>query len=310
MLGCLSCEERCLATYQYMSANRFLTLQRLFLIEDPESVYSALSRTKLTSRSEEYVRGGGCKNDIENHPLFERIELLVNSANAFITMGHENIVLDVTSFPKRFFLPILRLLMQAESVKSLIVTYTVAEQYAIDSLAEDPEPWRHLPLFAPPFPEPKARVLIIGLGFETLGLPDLVEHDFHDVDTRLLFPFPPGPPAFQRTWEFVRRLEAGVLKHSHEPMRVAALDTSDIFDHILSVTDEGRKYAVLAPFGPKPMSVAMGIYATLTQCPVYYTQPRVYNPNYSVGIKRCSGGPEIYGYCVKLQGKDFYRLPA
>src|SRR5947207_322696 len=110
------------------------------------------------------------------------------------------------------------------------------------------------------------------------------------------------------SWEFVRRLESGLPRHGNEPIRVHALDVSEAFDHIRSATDNGRRYSILAPFGPKPISVAMGIYAALSKNPVYYTQPRAYNPNYSSGTKRIEGQPQTYGYCVRLEGRDLYKL--
>jgi len=56
------------------------------------------------------------------------------------------------------------------------------------------------------------------------------------------------------------------------------------------------------------MSLAMCIFATLTNSAVYYIQPRVYNPAYSFGVNYRSGVREIYCYCVRLQGQDLYAL--
>jgi hypothetical protein len=310
MLACLSCSERCLASFEYLSYKRFVGKLLFWVINDPQSNFSRISATKIAARRRDFLRLGGLNKYIQDHDLFERTEYLVEGAQDFIKSSGPNVVLDVTSFPKRFFLPILRLLLEAKTIENLLVTYTIPQKYSRDALAENPEPWRHIPLFAPRFPEEKVKVLIVGLGFETLGLPDLLEHDYHDVNVRLFFPFPPGPPNFQRTWEFVRRLEIGLASKSLEPIRVPALDISDAFDHILSVTDAGKMYSCLAPYGPKPLSVAMCLYAAQSDNPIYYTQPRIYNPDYCSGIKQIHGHHATYGYCIRLQGKSLYQLPA
>lgn len=68
------------------------------------------------------------------------------------------------------------------------------------------------------------------------------------------------------------------------------------------------KKALLAPYGPKPMSVGMAIYATMTESPVYYTQPKIYHPDYSAGISILNGRPEIYTYCLKLGGRNLFQI--
>jgi hypothetical protein len=307
-LGCLSFEERCLAAFEALFAATLVDKLRFHAIQDPPSSYWQSLGTGLSERRRAFLRLGGRPSDLESHDLFERAELLVSSIKDFINVSNGNIIVDVSSFPKRFFLPILRLVIEAKEVRNLLVTYTVPAGYSNDPLAEDPEPWRHIPLFAPPFPEPKLQVVLVALGFETLGLPDLIEHDYHDVELRLLFPFPPGPPGFQRSWECVRKLEAGLPQQFREPVRVHALDISEAFDHMLSATDNGKRYSLLAPYGPKPISVAMGIFATLSNMPIYYTQPRAYNPNYSSGIKVIDNQPQVFAYCIRLEGRNLYEL--
>lgn len=308
--GCLSTEDRSLAAWSTIRAQKPIAGNTLLIqINDPESSrYRTLSEIKLKERLEEFERLGGSLKDIENHQLFEPTQLIVNGVTTFINHCTGNVVLDISSFPKRFFFPIIRLMLQTKAISSLIVTYTVPERYSTDSLSEDPEPWRSLPLFAPPYPEPDPTVFVIAMGFETLGLPSFVGDAYHNLAVKMLFPFPPGPPNFQRTWEFVRNVENNLAHKGVEPIRVDARDISDAFDLICSVTDHGKQYAIFAPYGPKPISLAIAIYATLKMSPVYYTQPRVYNPYYCSGIAKIDSIPEIYAYCLRLSGQDYYSL--
>jgi hypothetical protein len=79
-------------------------------------------------------------------------------------------------------------------------------------------------------------------------------------------------------------------------------------DRIISLTRKGAETADLAPFGPKPMSLAMCIYAALTEAQVFYTQPSSYRPDYSVGISQVGGEPEIYAYWIRMSGTTTYTL--
>jgi hypothetical protein len=308
LLGCLSYEDRCLAALEVLSTARKDGFTRFILIQDPPSRYSNIAATKIADRTTEFAAFGHSGSSIETHDLFERTERLVAAVREFVAQAGRRVIFDISSFPKRVFIPILKLLLGAADIDDLIITYSLPSEYTAEPLAEDPEPWRHIPLFAPPFPEPKVDVLLVAIGFEALGLPELLEHDYHEVESKFLFPFPPGPPAFQRTWQFMRKIEAGGPPNRREPIRVNALDVSDAFDHILSVSDNGKRYTILAPYGPKPLSAAMAIYASITGVPVYYTQPRVYNPAYSSGIQRVGIHPECYGYCLRLGGKSLYAV--
>jgi hypothetical protein len=188
------------------------------------------------------------------------------------------------------------------------VTYSIPSGYG-EILAEDHQTLQHLPLFGPSqFPEPTVDFAFVGVGFSPLGLPELLEPYKRDVDVQLLFPFPPGPPAFQRNWSFIGELKKRLPPNVSDPMRIGAYDVPDVFEHICKLTDSGRKYAVFAPYGPKPVSLAMCLYAIQTAAAVYYTQPTKYNPAYSVGIKRINAEPESYAYCLRIGGRDLYQV--
>lgn len=281
----------------------------LFRVQDPiPSRHSTATQMKLQDRAKEFEGLGGNLGDVEEHDLFERTERIVESVKRFLNKGTENLIFDISSLPKRFFFPIVRLILQNRQVTNVIVTYTVPERYSAEPLSEDPEPWRNIPLFAPPYPEPEPKVFLVAMGFETLGLPGLLGDDFHSVSVKLIFPFPPGPPNFQRTWEFVRSLERNLPQSKLEPIRVDARDASDAFNHICSATDHGSQYTIFAPYGPKPISLAIAIYATMQQSAVYYTQPRVYNPDYCRGVARVNELPATYAYCLRLSGADLYSV--
>ncbi len=312
ILGCLSPADRCLAILSYIKTKGLLGHFAFLQIKDPPSRYTAITDEILKKRHDEFRALTGGVQPPENHELFEEIYKLVDSVNTFINKSGGNVIVDISSFPKRYFFPIVKVLLKSTDVKNLIATYTVPEKYSDEPLAEDPEPWIHIPMFGPTgYPENSINSVVVGVGFMPFGLPELLKNNFSNraINVKFLFPFPPGPPTYQRTWDFVREIEKDFVVKPNQLQRVDTYDVSDIFDYISSITQPFFKKTILAPYGPKSISLAMCIFASLTETPVYYTQPKVYNPGYCTGIKmNLQGVPESYAYCLRLNGKDCYNL--
>ena len=88
-------------------------------------------------------------------------------------------------------------------------------------------------------------------------------------------------------------------------------DTTDLslaFDRIISLAQGTSNVPAFAPFGPKPISAAMCLYAFQKGCAVYYPQPLIYHPNYSVGIGKQNGKDAVNAYWIKHDGEFLYSL--
>ncbi|MEK6283839.1 MAG: hypothetical protein AABN95_26075 [Acidobacteriota bacterium] len=220
-----------------------------------------------------------------------------------------SIVLDITSFPKRFYFPILRTLMNSTHVRNVVVTYTSAASYAPDDehnpLYEDVgEDWRILPGFGGSSPE---ELWIVSIGFLVESLRRYVG-DNPDKKMKILVPFPSPLAVLRRTWESVANLEEGHSDVRFEKIRVEPLDISGTFDRILSLAGKPEKVLAFAPFGPKPMSAAMCLYAIQRDSSIHYAQPTVYNPDYSIGIKNNNPNDAVVAYWLKHEGESLYLI--
>ena len=227
--------------------------------------------------------------------------------------GHKSILLDITSFPKRFFFYLVRLLLSEPMCEDLVITYTIPRRYA-QTLAGDPQSAMALPTFVASAPDQEIDLAIVGVGFEPLGLADaLQQHQARQV--RVMLPFPSAQDAYIRNLEFVgdleRRYGTNVMP---EPDRVNGLDCSACFDAICAMTANGTRTSLIAPYGPKPMSLAMCLFSLavaekkLPQVPAYYAQPRSYAPDYSSGVAVSAIGERILSYVVKWDGQRLYAL--
>jgi hypothetical protein len=313
LLGCIGAEDRSLSCWSVI--NEADAIKNILMLEvhdehaddAPHSKYFETMTELLESRRQEFLSKGGGESDIERFYLSDFYGRIMDSANQFIDSAGKNVIVDISSLPKRFFFPIIRLLMTSDSIQNLIATYTIPRKYSETQLAEDQQISGYLPTYLPPDDYDRSdldQVLIVGLGYEPLGIRQVLEgKEFH-----LLFPYPSLPPGGQRNWEFVLHLNPLI---KHQPERVHIYDVSETFERILSITNQGSRYAVLAPYGPKPMSLAMCLYAVSARSgvpppAVFYTQPRAYNPEYCKGVKIERGLPKVLAYCLRLKGKCLF----
>lgn len=305
--GCLSTEDRCLGGLQCIPPNQLRTVSFIEIIDSPESEYLQVAqekRDKLRRKAETIWHG----LQIIEMGLHDPSGLLKRQIDKLLETVEESLVLDISSFPKRYFFPILKFILKSQKIKNLLVSYTIPERYYKDRLAENPMDWDYLPTYqCVTYPEEPTEHAIVGVGFLPFTLPELLKQDYGDVKVSLIFPFPPGPPNYQRTWDFVRQIEAPCpLEDDRQIIRVDVFDAPGCYKHICNLTDDGKQRAIFAPYGPKPHSLAMCLFAIKHESDVYYTQPKYYHPDYSTGIKQLGAYPETYAYCVKLNGSCFY----
>ena len=307
LLGCLGPEERSLGIWQLLKT-RGATAESAFIrIEPVGTRFHSEYHIEIGHRTNELNLMGPPSAGVWGSELFASAADIVSLADRFVGECGSHVILDISTFPKRFFFPIVKRLLLSGRIETLLVTYTLPVRYG-QSLAEDHRPFANLPLFGPSkHPEPKTEVFVMSAGFMKLGISELLD-PYKQVDVRTILPFPPGMPTFARNWEFIRAMKEVLPESFKSPVRISAYDCSDTFAHLKEMTDNGRLNAILAPYGPKPMSLAFCLFANLTQSVVYYTQPNVYNPRYSEGIAAWQGALASYCYCLRLHGRDLYTL--
>lgn len=302
LIGCISFEDRCIGVNYYLHDK---IESSLYLdITGPESPFLKNQIIKKNNKRGELNKVGSGKKVIVEFPLHAQANMFINTIKQYISDHRhtKKFILDVSCFPKRYFFPILKILMSSDMIEELVVTYSKPQSYTSQELSGDPGEWSHLPAFmSQAFPEPTAEVAVIGVGFMHLGINKLLTGRYKEAIVNLLFPFPPGPPNYQRNWDFVRRIENFYPKLDHNKIhRIHALSLSDTYDYLISITNNGKKNSILAPYGPKPISVGMALFAINYGVPVYYSQPNFYSDEYSSGIK------ESYGYLVKRDFKGIF----
>ena len=297
VVGCLAAEERSV-TVPIALHEKGARRTSLLNIDDGEPVYAKEIAAKIGANRKELSEiAVAWEEDIHllarDEDIATAFELLVGDGE-----GGLSLILDISCIPKRFFFLMVKLAMMETRIDNVIVTYTQAGSsgYTAGHLADNPDDVRPIPGYAPGRGAPST--LIVGVGFESLGLPELVEEYRHNKrHVEVLVPFPPGQPYSRRIWQTVQKL--GIGAEENRVHRVNALDAFGTYERIVNLVGEPREgtVAALAPYGPKPVSLGMCLYAVKHDAPVLYTQPRVYHPDYTLGAG------DAWGYCLKYAGE-------
>jgi hypothetical protein len=159
----------------------------------------------------------------------------------------------------------------------------------------------HLPGFAPPYRHPPGELtLAISIGFEPLNIRAVLE-TYREKHMKLILPFPPNGEATRRVWTTLRNLANGDSTGvSSDSIDVVATWDAECVYNVLQHWVSSADGLNLAPFGPKPHSLGMFLFATERDCGMFYTQPKAYNPNYT------KGAGKTWAYVIKWEGVPCY----
>lgn len=303
ILGCLSFEERSCAVplRSEMATCKFV---ELVMIDDPADAFPDHS-IEIQQKIEQNRK---LLNQLKKAPketkagLLATEDELIDIANGFIesTMGLSSVMLDITSFPKRFFCFLTKRLLMAD-LKNVILTYTEPKQdgYSLGHLAEDPMTCDHLPGYAGPLP-PRGSTLVVSVGFESLSIKPLMEmYGGEKKQTKIVLAFPPNGENTRRQWNTLRQMVTDPQEVRGNLEIIAAWDTEQVFRTLLRWSQDADGIT-LAPFGPKPHTLGMALFAIKHDAGLYYTQPKSYNPDYTKGMGT------TWAYVVKWEGIPCY----
>lgn len=305
-VGTLGTEERSLCSWKLMKDIGILSGELFFRIRDENSEkYRVQCQRALENRYKEFKKNGGDPTTVDVVELMSEL-FIIQQLSFKATSAGESIVLDVTSMPKRFFFLLLRALTLNNNIKNLLVTYCSPASYTDDILYEDIDSWKNLPGFGGC--ASRRENLIVSIGFLVESLKSYFSTMPNHGKIKMIIPFPAPLAALKRTWESVSNIERDQDSSRFEKYRVDSLDMSTAFDYIVSSTSNSQNPTAFAPFGPKPISVAMCLYAIQRDSAVYYPQPTVYHPEYSKGIKNNDPMSAVTGYWVKHEGNNLYEI--
>jgi len=300
LLGSVAAEERCLGVVIGHAA--LLQRATLLRIEDPPSHFSDRQKEKTDVHEQKAREVLGQRVVVPPRHLLAKDDDIASGLEEALSGGVQSLVLDITCLPKRYSFLLVKLALQHPGLRTVVVIYSqpAPGSYTDEHLAEDPQAVAALPGFSPAFGEQDT--LVVAVGFEALGLPQLLgEYRDRQRDCVILLPFPPGQPYSRRLWQSI--MAVGYPGES-SVRRVSAGDafgTATLLSAEWSGQGARSNSIVLAPYGPKPVSLGMCLHAIRHGCPVVYTQPLVYHPDYTTGIGT------TWGYCLKLNSVELWR---
>jgi len=271
-----------------------------------------VDRLKRRSRTAiETIASAGepASTTFEPHVLLEPYHEIVASAKRIAGEAGPNLIVDVSALPKRFYFPLVKILLRERAQANILVTYTVAARHAEGPLAEDLSDPQEVPLFRAYPDDDREQMLVVALGLDASGIQKVTsEREVGEI--KVLFPYPTPPPQQARRWDAFRDSMRPFAQERIEIIGVSGMAMPAAYDALYNLTDAGNRSALLAPYGPKPVSVAMLLFASgvgQQTASVVYTQPKYYNPAYSSGVATARDGtPLIYAYPLRLGGRNLY----
>lgn len=319
LVGCLAHEERCLSILHRAPG---LAAQARFVRifdEDPED--RRAEEVSLDSRYSNAISLQVPSQRIVDSELLAPIDEIENLVHTSPDET-DSIILDISCFPKRWFFNLIRILFDEPRYKNIVITYSVGQSYG-KKLSDNPEIARTFPTFTSEKQRSVCDVAVLSIGFDTNSIIGLLDIE-RPRAVRVLFPFPPGPPGMRRNWQFLESLQRSIKTDIHQYGRetapkfdyvqVGAVDVPNNFEAICRSTNYGDKTSLLAPYGPKPVSLSMCLYALAAEragkkaVPVYYSQPKRYALDYTRGVVKRAGSPVVYAYPIRLRGRDLYHI--
>ena len=305
-IGCNSFEDRCTAVLEWLYLkNHKIKSSSIFKITNPPSKNWDDSQEKIESNFSTFLKYAGT-------PGFFSVEanLLdpprIHSIKSKENRQSDSVILDISTFPKRFFLNIFQNIINDKSIKNIIITYSKAQTYPEFALCENALPLASLPGYARTDFVKNENRIFIGVGYVALSIENLME-DAKSSKLDFIFPFPPASPAYRRNWALLNMLMPDDVPQKTDIHRI---DGMDAFEVCSKLTSWGKESAItMIPLGPKPhaLGMAMAHIKLNEQSEILYAQPQSYLSNYSTGISRDkSGNPKILAYCLKWNGNQTF----
>jgi hypothetical protein len=314
LVCCCGTEERSTTLASHLGRER-LRDATIVEIHDPEPLDRIVMEQKLQERAQRFAASGFNRAEFRRADLLADIEEIRAPVTEFANRGATNLLIDITSLPKMWFFPMVQAALEDSRFENVVVTYTSASGYA-DQLSENAAPLKVLPGFFAEDGRSQHHSIVVGIGFEPLGIGSLLSGQVSEK-IRLIFPFPPGPPGHRRNWMFVKQIEQLTQAQKIDPpdrVHIHMYDCPQVFDALCHMTGDGTRTAAIAPYGPKTVSLAMCLFSLAAaksgrpRVPVYYAQPLRYAVDYTTGVRMRGTTPDITGYCLRLGGRDLYTL--
>jgi len=305
ILSCVASELRCTSVIKTVTTANQIRSAHFLNIEDPPSRFTP-AVNGLIEKNWHLIRDIHNDSTQEKRQLLDAHHHIITIANNLIAASQGNIILDISCLPKRYFFPILKIMNNNGKVKNLIVTNSIPFRYTDSQLAEDYQEIKALPLFKEE-PFSNHNIVILSVGHISMGLPETIVSQVGDKSIDLYIPFPGSQQSDKPTWQFVHRIYNEIDSNQVNIRRTSAKDVSSAYDNIFRSTSNNKKTPLLLPFGPKPIALAMCLYAIKTKVPVCYTQPLHYHPEYSIGVRMEGEHPCVLGYPIILNGRKLYQ---
>jgi hypothetical protein len=311
--GCLGTEDRTIAAFHEVNKYSQNIKKYYFTkINDPpgQSQEVINEKTAIKKTHESFIK-------LYKDPIIDTFDLqysddqiIYDYINQILNQSSGNILLDISCFPKRYFFPIIKFILKYEKINNFIVLNTMPMQHRDGPLSDNFAEWQTIPFFADMEEVKPKNIALFSVGHMPMASLGPIQ-DIRSSELQLFFPFPGNLRSYKLAWKSVFDIKDSLGETRNvDLLCVNAIDTSELYDYLVAITNaedqEKMKTSLIAPYGPKAFSLAMAIFASKYDVPVYYTQPRLYYPDYSIGIEKKGDIASVNAYCIVVKRRKLY----
>jgi len=315
LIGCLSYEERCLASINILlNAAAYEGAAFLFDIDDDECTHLPW-KTSCNQNTHKYwveiedkintntSSWQVTKNKYRMSKRTEHVLALIEDIDIQIkslsdSKGPIKCILDVTCIPSYFALQLFKALLINTKIKDFIVLYTKPKDYPEEILKISPYD-KTSPDFLRIYGNCNLNSVkwIVGVGFDNDSVKNAlrIKEQLRVDATYLVVPFPGYRPEY-----VVRSMtENSSLLQNNRSFHFAQADNPFRSYKLICEIVNNEPNFILSTFGTKPMAIGFAMAAIKLKLPILHVQATNYNPNFSTGIQSTSA------YWIKYDFKNW-----
>ena len=291
VMTCASFEDRCLSVSLELPENT-INKAIIFYVEEFSSA-SSVNRQKLLS----HFKDKGQEISLSHSNPCNTADRIIDALTSY-TSGHQNILIDITTFTHESLLILIKALEQSKQHhQKLLLIYTCADAYTnakeiTRNLSYDLIELRSVMGYMGEIKPAMPLHLIIMIGFEYERAQQVIEayepdkiSIGHGSSTESI-----SSDLHELNVKFKDKLISIYTENVLEEFEHSLVDPFKVVDELKSIIDQNTKYnTVIAPLNNKISTVGAGLLAIKRpEIQICYTQMRNYNvENYSEASSEC-----------------------
>jgi len=283
-----------------------------------KKLHTSIEENKLTCNIKSYHIFDDNNNLVGNDIIIESLEEIIDN--------FRNVFLDISSFPRSVFFPLIKDLLGRNNVKNLYILWTEKKGLRNEINVVSYSQIYKIPLFLTPIPEKDVPFFYLPvLGYDNRPIETIFKENFFDIcDYKEFHPIITFPSKWPEETDsiLIRHIDmfstniTDFFKDRFEIGNVIHVPSDNPFELFLKVKEfkENKdkiydKYIIsLSPFGTKAQSLGVCLSCVLLDLKLLYLNPEFYSLSEKENINNVEDNDTVGNTCLSLIKGDIYNM--